>query len=110
MKVLLDQNTAKKLRFALRSHLVMAAEQMGWARIANGSLIRIAEEAGFDVLVTADQNIYYQQNNKIRKIALVVLSSNHWPDVKLNFEAIADAFNRSSAGTFIEVEIVKAER
>lgn len=110
MKILLDQNIAKKLRSGLKPHLVMAAAQMGWAEIENGDLIRVAEEAGFEVLVTGDQNIFYQQNNKNRKIALVVLSSINWPDVRENFEAIAASVNASSAGSYAWVEIVKAQR
>jgi putative NIF3 family GTP cyclohydrolase 1 type 2 len=55
----------------------------GWEELSNGELIDMAEQAGFDVMVTTDKNIRYQQNLKARKIALVVLEHSQWPMVKL---------------------------
>ena len=102
---MLDQNTTKKLRFGLVPHFAVPAAQMGWAKIANGTLIRLAEESGFDVLVTADQNIIYQQNNAIRRVALVVLSTNRWRDLRENLLPIKAAVDASSPGSYIRVEI-----
>ncbi len=53
-------------------------------RLSNGDLLDEAERAGFDVLITADKNMRYQQNLKGRKIALVVLSTPRWPVVRLH--------------------------
>ncbi len=50
---------------------------MGWGELRNGDLLRAAEEAGFDVLMTADQNLRYQQNLAARKMALLIPPSNH---------------------------------
>ena len=55
---------------------------MGWRRLENGALLDAAEKAGFDVLVTCDQNLRYQQNFTDRKLAVVILSTNHWPTLR----------------------------
>jgi len=74
--VLLDENLPQKLRLLLIGHTVVTTVYQGWAGKSNGSLLATAEEAGFDVFVTADQGINYQQNMNSRTIALVVLSTN----------------------------------
>jgi hypothetical protein len=71
--------------------------------LSNGDLLAAAEGAGFDVLLTADKNMRYQQNLEGRKIALVVLSTPQWPVVKLHLEKIAAAVNAVSRGGYIEV-------
>jgi len=80
--VLLDQNAPQGLRAVLIEHDVRLARQMGWDTLENGELIDAAEKGGFDVMVTADQNLVYQQNLSGRKLALVVLDSNQWPIVR----------------------------
>ena len=64
-----------------------------------------AEQAGFDVLVTADKNMRYQQNLTGRRIALVVLSTPQWPLVKLHLDKIADTVDAATPGSFAEVDI-----
>jgi hypothetical protein len=61
--------------------------------------------AGFDVLLTADKNIRYQQNLTGRRIALVVLSTPQWPLVRLHMERIATAVNATTPGSYAEVDI-----
>ena len=55
---------------------------MGWDQIGNGELLTIAEAAGFEIVITADQNIRYQQNLSGRRLSLVVVSTNHWPTLR----------------------------
>jgi hypothetical protein len=62
---------------------VEEARQRGWEEFSNGDLIEVAEQAGFEVILTTDKNIRHQQNLKTRKIALVVLEHSQWPTVKL---------------------------
>lgn len=76
MRVLFDKNVPYGARHFLSSHQVETVEDRGWARISNGELLQAAEAAGFEVVVTADQNIVYQQTLEGREIALVVLGSN----------------------------------
>ena len=67
----------------LTQHEVRTFPEMQWhPQLENGKLLDAAESAGFDVMVTSDQNIRYQQNLTGRKLALVVLGSNIWPLVR----------------------------
>jgi len=68
-------------------------------------LLRQAEEAGFELLLTSDKNMGYQQNFSGRKIAIVVLGNQQWPDVKLHVDRIAAAVNAATPGSYSEVEI-----
>ncbi len=86
-------------------HDVTFARRVGWHELRNGDLIREAELAGYDLLLTSDKNIEYQQNLIGRRIALVVLSHQQWPDVKLHLDAIAKAVNACTIGSYVEVEI-----
>jgi hypothetical protein len=73
--------------------------------LENGELIRRAEEAGYELLLSTDKNIRYQQNLAGRKIALVVLGNQQWPLVKLHLDKIAAAVNACTPGSYTEVEI-----
>jgi hypothetical protein len=81
-RLLLDANMPRGLRAILSHHEVWTAHQMGWDRLENGELLLAAEAAGFDAMITADQNIRYQQNLSERLLALVVLATNHWPTLQ----------------------------
>ncbi len=83
----------------------MRARDRGGDTLSNGELLREAERAGFDVVVTADKNMRYQQNLEGRRIALVVLSTPQWPIVKLHLEKIAIAISSATTGGYVEVEI-----
>src|ERR1700722_11138454 len=78
MRILFDQGAPVPIAAYLREHSVRTALEEGWDTLANGDLLRVAEGAGFDVLLTADTNLAYQQNLKGRRIAIVVLSGNRW--------------------------------
>jgi hypothetical protein len=75
MLVLPEQSAPRGLKTELSDHEVTLARQLGWDRLENGHLIGAAEAGGFDVLITADQNIRYQQNPTGRRIALIVLDT-----------------------------------
>ena len=98
--VLLDQNAPRGLRAILSAHDVRTALQMGWDALENGELIAAAEKTGFDVMVTADQNLIYQQNLTGRRLALVVLQSNHWPVVQAHVHLVVQAVNAATAGSY----------
>ena len=81
MKILFDQGTPAPLRHALAGHAVSTAYEMGWASLTNGDLLDAAER-GFDVLVTTDQNLPYQQNLTGRRLAVLILPTTSWPVLK----------------------------
>ena len=75
MLILLDHSTPAPLRDTLKGHEVVEAVERGWEKLANGDLLDAAEAAGFELFVTADKNIRYQQNLTSRKISIVVLGN-----------------------------------
>jgi hypothetical protein len=90
----------------LHGHIVTAAGDMGWDELSNGRLLRAAEDAGFDLLLTTDRRIRYQQNLASKKIAIVVLSgSTKWSRVRRHFERIADVVDKALPGSYVEVFI-----
>jgi predicted nuclease of predicted toxin-antitoxin system len=106
MKVLFDNATPRKLnRFLSSRHTVTEARARGWAKLKNGDLLQEAEAAGFDVLVTPDKNMRYQQNLTGRKIALVVLGQGTWPRIEAYVAQIVAAVNAATPGSFAEVDI-----
>ena len=100
MKVLFDHNVPQKTRGFLAGHKVSTAFEMGWAELENGELLKAAEDVGFEVMVTADKNLSYQQNLEGRRLALVVLSTNNWNLIKLQPERVYAAVNAAVPGSF----------
>jgi predicted nuclease of predicted toxin-antitoxin system len=72
MRVLLDESLPKKLGFLLEGHFVRTVQQMGFAGLANGKLLAAAAN-DFDVLITGDQNMEYQQNQSTLAMGVIVL-------------------------------------
>ena len=105
MKILFDHGAPRSIAISLSSHEVTRAAELGWHEIGNGELIRRAEEAGFDVFLSTDQNIRYQQNLEHRRIAIVVLTDQQWPNVRLHLARIAGAVEAAKPGSYYEVEI-----
>jgi hypothetical protein len=105
MLILFDHVTPRGIARFLLGHTVTKAKERGWDTMTNGNLLAEAERAGFDVLLTADKNMRYQQNLTGRRIALVVLSTPQWPLVRLHMERIAAAVNAATPGSYAEVDI-----
>ena len=103
MKILFDQATPVPIRQYLKGHVVRTAAQQGWATLRNGDLLNAAEEAGFDLLLTTDQNIGYQQNLSGRRIAIVVLGVQNWPTLRTQIQLVVKAVEGSTAGGYLEV-------
>jgi hypothetical protein len=74
--VLFDQGVPLPLRRALARHVVSTAHQVGWSTLSSGELLAAAEEK-FDVLITTDQNLPYQQTLSDRRLAIVILSTTN---------------------------------
>jgi hypothetical protein len=107
VKVLFDANTPVPLARALRGHAVTCAQELGWQGLENGALLDAAEQAGFDVLVTCDQNVGYQQNFKNRKLAVAILSTNHWPSLRPVAARIAAAVDFVQRGQVMRIDIAR---
>ena len=98
IRVLFDKNVPYVLRLHLIDYQVQTADDEGWGQISNEELISSAEEAGYQILLTCDQNIQYQQNMAHRKISMVVLGSNIWPSIRPKIAEIAAGLKRVSSG------------
>ena len=85
--------------------MVVEAVERGWDRLANGELIAEAEAAGFELLLTTDKNMRYQQNLAGRKIAFVVIANQQWPTLRRYVDRVALAVNAATPGSFAELEI-----
>jgi predicted nuclease of predicted toxin-antitoxin system len=106
MLVLFDNATPRTLaRYLIDHHMVTEARARGWEELENGDLLREAEAAGFEVLVTTDKNLAYQQNLKGRKIAIVVLGLGRWSLIRHHVPQVVAAVNAATPGSFAEVEI-----
>jgi hypothetical protein len=97
-------------RFLLK-HEVHTVVEMQWPeQLENGALLRVAEQSEFDVMVTSDQNIRYQQNLTGRKLALVVLGSNIWPVVRDYEAAISAKVDAETPGRYDFIEMPVSPR
>jgi hypothetical protein len=108
MRVPFDQATPLPFRPYPVGHSVRTAAQQGWATLRNGDLLMVAEGAGFDILLTTDKNMRYQQNLAARKIAIVVLSQQQWPQLRLHVQRVIEAIQAATPGSYAEVEIPSA--
>lgn len=105
MLILFDNNVPRGLARTLAAHTVVEARERGWHLLKNGDLLQAAEDAVFDVFITSDKNIRYQQNLSNRKLAVVVLSQGRWRLVRQALGAIAAAVGEATPGSYAEVEI-----
>jgi len=106
MKIILDESVPQNLRSLIEDgHTVVTTWYQGWSGLKNGALLYAAEGAGFDLCITADQEMRYQQNLAGRKMALLVLSTNNWSFIKAGVGVIKAAIDAVRPGSYTEVEI-----
>jgi len=104
-KVLFDQGTPAPLKNKLLDCDVTTLPQLGWSRLQNGELISQAEIALFDILITTDQNLKYQQNLSNRNISILVLSTTSWPRIKKEISKIQQGIEKSELSSYLEIQI-----
>ena len=106
LPILFDKNVPIGVRHFLPKHEVRTVVELSWPqKLQNGELLRTAEADSFDVLVTCDQNIAYQQNLTSRKLALVVFGSNIWPIVSDYRDSIAAKVDAASPGSHAFIDM-----
>ena len=105
MRVLFDQGTPVPLREFLGEHDVSTAYERGWSMLENSDLLDAAEREGFEVLVTTDRNLRYQQDLGVRSIAIVVLSTTSWPRIQRGIPTVVRAVNDAVSRSYVEVEL-----
>ena len=99
-RILLDEGVPIGVRRLIRDADVQTVAEIGWAGLTNGDLINAAEGVAFDVIVTCDQSMRYQQNLTDRRVAIVVLTTNHWDTIRANSEGISPAIDAATIGSF----------
>jgi len=102
MRILLDQGTPVPLRQALISHTVSTAFEMGWQGLDNGALLQAAA-GDFEVFITTDQNLRYQQNLAGRQLAILVLPTTSWPKIQAHLAEVIAAVNDIIPGELREL-------
>ena len=105
MRILFDQGVPRGLTESLTGHDVTEARKLHWERISNGELLKLAEGAGFDLLLTTDKNVRYQENLAGRNISIVVLGNSPWWLVRQHLDAIVATVNEAAPGSYAEVDI-----
>ena len=100
MRICFDNNVPRSLRHRLPSHEVVTAREKGWHELKNGVLLSTAERAGFELFVTGDKNLSYQQNLRKRTIALVVLPTINWKILRQDTSSVLAAVDRATPGSF----------
>lgn len=103
MKILFDQGTPVPLRRYLPGHSIDTAYEKGWSALTNGDLLKIAEQEGYELLITTDRNLRYQQNLTTRQIAIVVLLSTSWPRIQIHTDRIQALVESVVPGEYHEV-------
>ena len=102
MRILFDHGTPAPLRKGLGDHSVDLARERGWDTIQNGELLDKAEAEGYDVLVTTDKSLPYQQNLDRRMLTIVVVRPR-WTLVQKQFDEIRSAIEVSQPGSYIVI-------
>lgn len=100
MRILFDQGTPVPLKDHLSGHQVETAYDLGWSRLTNGELLASAE-GRFDVLVTTDRNLQYQQSLAGRKLAVLVLPTTSWPKLQSKIRDIVSVLALVKPGEYL---------
>lgn len=105
MRILLDECLPKKLKRDFKSYKVKTVPEMGWTGKKNGELLGLAENH-FDIFITADQNLQYQQNLKDRVISILVLKSSNsrYETLRLLIPKVLEKISRELKNGVIEIE------
>jgi hypothetical protein len=103
MRILFDQGTPVPLRQALTEHTVSTAYEMARTRLGNGALLRAAE-AQFDIFITTDQNLRYQQNILETRLAILILPTTSWPQIRAHQGLVVATVNELRPGDVVELK------
>lgn len=108
MRILFDQGTPVPLRRLLTGHEIVTTFERGWQNLQNGELLTAAESAGFEVFVTTDKNLQYQQNLTGRQLAILVLPTTDWRRIRDNIAVVANGIESLTPGAFLELSFPAA--
>jgi predicted nuclease of predicted toxin-antitoxin system len=104
VNILIDEGVPVQIRRGITGHSATTVQEAGWGSFTNGELLAKAE-GSFDVFITADKNLKYQQNLTGRTISILELSTNRRKIIENNFRQILEAVNQLDPGEFISLTI-----
>lgn len=106
MKIIIDESTPQNLRLLIRGdHSIVTTWYQGWSGLKNGALLDAIDQAGFDLMISSDQELKYQQNLAKRTFSLIVLSTNDWSLIKMHVDLINAAIDTLTARSYKWIEI-----
>jgi predicted nuclease of predicted toxin-antitoxin system len=103
VRILFDQGTPVPLRDFLPGHEIATAHERGWGALQNGDLLHAVEAAGFDAIITTDQNLRYQQNLAERHLAILVLLTTNWPLIRFHGSLVRDTVSKLAPKSYVEL-------
>lgn len=104
-KIIIDHSLSQRLRHLLSEHDIYSASYFGWETLENGELLRESVNAEFEVFLTADQSIRWQNDLSSYPIHIVVLSTNDWDRLKKHIGFIKDSIIEIGAEQLLEIQI-----
>jgi predicted nuclease of predicted toxin-antitoxin system len=104
VKILIDECVPRRIKRFLPGHESQTVQELGYSSYLNGELLRLAE-GRFDLFITSDQNLRYQQNLAGRTLAILMLSTKDWDTIKNGAASIAAAVEAIRPSEFIELEL-----
>lgn len=102
MNIIIDECVPHIVKKRLTQRQIKTVQEMGWAGVKNGELLKLIE-AGFDIFITSDKNLRYQQNLRNRKLAILLLPSNQIPIIENLLPQIDESIETIQSGEFIEI-------
>lgn len=106
MRILLDHSVPRPLKVNLPGHDTDTAAERGWQELHNGELLDRAESDGYDLLITADQQMPFQQNFARRNISILILTTNSWPVLRQHLDEVNQAVNEVRSNQITELDIL----
>ena len=105
MRFLFDQGTPVPFRRYLSNHSVDTAFERGWSHLQNSELPQASEQEGYQLLISTDQNLRYQQSLSNRQLAFIVLLTTSWLRIQLRIDDIQGAVEKIAPGGYIEIPV-----
>ena len=107
MRILLDEQLPRQLAPYFVGHEVRTTQEQGWAGLTNGALLKEASAADFQVFITGDKNLEFQQNLKTSGLFIVVLvaPTNKIEDLLPRVPGALDAIGRSKPGAIERIDV-----
>jgi len=104
MKILFDQGTPVPFRDHLANHQIETVFELGWSTLENGALLALADQS-FDLFITTDQQLRYQQNLSGRTVRVAVLMTTSWPRIRAAVAQVVAIINEIKPGEYREIKL-----